>query len=359
MSLNFKLFEIKAQNSQEIIFSAYVADEKAYRITVDITGRFKKKFLKILNGTYKHTYFDRVTEQSTEYEINGSNPLLNLQKYADDCSKFSHSVAILSASGITHQYTLHFYGIDYNMSKGMEPKAQHRANNFFFELHKISQMRIAANTTSYRPKPQEFATAEAASLKLEMYSTIEMLDFKIVFKQLLNDINNGVLSTAVSLGNRYEMYRKLFREFAELRKFDNLDLLKIIIDGQDTDLTDFEAISELTENIYGEAVSGEMIIQSVKDNYRDGTFDGLKVDTLDFSYETTWKYHQNKVLSKLLYFSKGERVKLTGWTDGERIRGLESIEFLRDNFIITSNDKNNLQREGFTIDGKKISIAWE
>lgn len=359
MSLDFKLFEIKAQGSQEIIFSAYVADEKAYRITVDITGRFKKKFLKILNGTYRHTYLDRVTEQSTEYEINGSNPLLNLQKYAADCNTFSHSVASISPSGITHQYTLHFYGIDYNMSKGMEPKAQHRANNFFFELHKISQMRIAANTTSYRPKPQEFATAEAASLKLEMYSTIEMLDFKIVFKQLLNDINNGVLSTAVSLGNCYEMYRKLFREFAELRKFDNLDLLKITIDGQDTNLTDFEAISELTENIYGEAVSGEMIIQSVKDNYRDDIYDGLKVDTLNFSYETTWKYPKNKVLSKILYFSKGEKVELTGFTDGERVRVLESVKFVRDNFLLTSNDMNNLQTEGFRVDGRKISINLE
>ena len=359
MSLNFKLFEVQTQGSEEIIFSAYVADKNAYRITVDLTSRFKKKFIKILNGTYKHVYFDKATEKSIEYKIDGDDPLENLQKYTVDCPKFSHSIAKVAPSNIRHQYTLHFYGIDYNMSKGMEPRAHHRANEFFFELHKISQMRIAANNTNFRPKPQEFATAEAASLKFEMYSTIDMLDFKIVFKQLLEDIENGVLSTAVSLGNRYEMYKKLFREFAELRKFDNLDMLRITIDGQEKDLIDFEAISELTEDMYGEEVSGEMIIQSVKDNYRDGVFDGLKVDTLNFSYETTWKYPKDNVLSKLLYFAKGEKVKLTGWTDGERTRDLESVEFLRDNFIISSTERTNLERRGFLVDGKKITLEVE
>lgn len=359
MSLKFKLFEIQTQNSEEIIFRAYVADENAYRITIDLTGRFKKKFIKILNGTYKHTYFDKATQKSIEYKIDGDNPLENLRKYAADCPKFSHSIAKVAPSNIKHQYTLHFYGIDYNMSKGMEPRAHHRATEFFFELHKISQIRIAANNTNYRSKPQEFATAEAASLKFEMYSTDDMVDFKIVFKQLLEDIEAGILSTSLVLGSRYSMYKKLFREFSELRKFDNLDLLQIIVDDKKADLTNFEAISELTENIYGDAVSGEMIIQSVKDNYRDGMYDGLKVDTLDFSFETTWKYPKNTVLSKLLYFAKGEKVKLTGTTDGERTRDLDSVEFIRDGFILSSTDKKKLQDNGFTVDGNTISINWE
>jgi len=358
MSLKFKLFEVQAQNSEEIIFRAYVADTNAYRITIDLTGRFKKKFIKILNGTYKHTYFDKATEKSIEYRINGSDPLENLRKYTDDCPKFSHSVAKVAPSNIKHQYTLHFYGIDYNMSKGMEPRAHHRANEFFFELHKISQIRIAANNTNH-PRPQEFATAEAASLKFEMYSTDDMVDFKIVFKQLLADIEAGILSTSLVLGNRYSMYKKLFREFSELKKFDNLDLLQITVDGQKTDLTDFEAISELTESIYGDSISGEMIIQSVKDNYRDGMYDGLKVDTLDFSFETTWKYPKNIVLSKLLYFAKGEKVELMGTTNGERTRELNSVKFVRDAFILSPVDTKKLKDNGFTVNGKTISINLE
>ena len=358
MSINYQLFEIKAQESQKIIFSAYVADEKAYRIITDVTGRFKKKLLKIMNGTYKHTYLDKITEESIEYKIDGTEPLQNLQKYADDCSMFSHTTAKISPSHIRHQYTLHFYGADYNMSKGMEPKAQHRANDFFFELGKISQMKIPANNY-LNEKPQEFTTAEAASLKLEMYSTREMVDFKIVFKQLLDDIQSGILSTEVALGNRYAMYKRLFKEFAKLIRFDNLDILTITIDGEDTNLTKFEDIANLSENVYGAVVDGEMIIQSVHDYYRDESLDGLVVDTLNFSQITTWKYPKNNTLSKFLHLAKGEKVELNGWTEGENTRSLESVEFLRDGFSVSSTSKQELQRNGLTVVDKKIIIDWE
>lgn len=358
MSVNFKLFEIKTQESEKTIFSAYVADEKAYRIITDVTGRFKKKFLKIMNGTYKHTYINKETEESKEYKINGNNPLQNLQKYANDCNTFTHTTAEISPSHIKHQYTLHFYGVDYNMSKGMEPKAQHRANDFFFELGRISQMKIPANNY-LNEKPQEFTTAEAASLKLEMYSTREMVDFKIVFKQLLDDIQNGILSTEVALGNRYAMYKRLFKEFAKLTRFNNLDTLTITIDGSDTNLTNFENIANLAENVYGAVVSGEMIIQSVHDYYRDESLDGLVVDTLNFSQITTWKYPKNNGLSKFLHLAKGEKVELDGWTEGENTRHLKSIKFSRDGFSISSASKQELQRAGLTVVDKKIIIDWE
>ncbi|MBL1243936.1 MAG: hypothetical protein COA39_006020 [Sulfurimonas sp.] len=358
MSVNFKLFEIKAQKSKKTIFSAYVADEKAYRIITDVTGRFKKKFLKIMRGVYKHTYMNKETEESIEYKIEGDNPLENLQKYANDCNTFSHTTAEISPSNIKHQYTLHFYGVDYNMSKGMEPKAQHRANDFFFELGKISQMKIPANNY-LNEKPQEFTTAEAASLKLEMYSTREMVDFKIVFKQLLDDIQSGILSTEVVLGNRYAMYKRLFKEFSKLTRFNNLDTLTIIIDGLDTNLTDFEDIANLAENVYGAVVDGEMIIQSVHDYYRDESLDGLIVDTLNFSQITTWKYPKNNALSKFLHLAKGEKVKLDGWTEGENTRRMKSLEFLRDGFSIPTTSKQELQRAGSTVIDKKLIIGWE
>jgi hypothetical protein len=88
-------------------------------------------------------------------------------------------------------------------------------------------------------------------------------------------------------------------------------------------------------------------------------YDGLKVDTLNFKYESTWKYPKDSILSKLLYFAKGEKVALTGFTDGERTRDLESVEFLRAEFIISSVEKANLERQGFTVDDKKITLNQE
>lgn len=355
MSVNFELFQITTVNSNQIIFSAFVLDEKTYRITTDLTGRFKNKFLNIMNGRYKHNYIDKNTEESLEYIINEGNAISNLRKYARDCAKFSHATATLSHSNIAHQYTLHFHGSDYNMSKGMEPKAAHRANEFFYELGKISQMRIPTNNyTSQRPS--EFTTAEAASLKLEMYSSIEMIDFKIVFKQLLVDISNRLLSTEATLGTRYKMYKRLLEKFSELVKFENLDLLTITIDGHPTDVKNFNAISELNSNTYGATISGQMIIQSVHDYYRDEHLDGLVVDTLDFSQLTTWKYQKNTELSKFFHSQKGEKVMLDGRTLSESTRILVSIEFLNSAFSLSSNDEAKLKDNGCRVIGKKIIL---
>lgn len=355
MSVNFELFEVKTVNSDEIIFSAFVRDEKTYRITADLTGRFKKKFLNIMNGLYKHMYVDQNTEESHEYIIDEGDALANLRKYVSDCAEFSHTIVTLSPSNISHQYTLHFYGIDYNMSKGMEPKAAHRAYDFFYELGKISQMRIPANNYLSQ-KPSEFTTAEAASLKLEMYSSVEMVDFKIVFKQLLEDIKNGALSSEAVLADRYKMYKRLLSHFKELVKFTNLDLLSITIDGEETKLTNFNAISELGTNIYGATISGQMVIQSVHDYYRNEVLDGLVVDTLSFSQITTWKYPKNNTLSKFLHNAKGEQVLLIGNTTGENLRSLVSIEFLNDSFTLSDEDEQHLKDDGFAVIGKKILL---
>ena len=358
MSVNFELFEVKTQDTQEILFSAYARDAKAYRVIVDITGRFKKKFIRIMEGSYKHTYTNNQTEATHEYVIDGDDPIENLRKYSQDCPSFSHTVAEVSPSNIRHQFTLHFTGSDYNMEKGMEPRAAHKAYDFFYELAKISQMRVSANNYIDQ-KPQEFTTAEAASLKLEMYSSVEMTDFKFVLKKILQDIENGVLSTEASIGNRFAMYKRIFKEFSSLGGFKNLDELTVMVDGDDTNITDFKAISELSSDMYGDTASGEMIIQSVHDYYRGEDLDGLVVDTLNFSKITTWKYPKSEALSKLLHKAKGERVKLHGATASETIRYLGSIEFMRDDFVILEEERASVISDGFTFIDKKISIASE
>lgn len=354
MSVQFELFEV-VSNSNEIIFSAFVRDINAYRITKDITGRFKKKFLKIMAGEYSHSYIEKDTEESRTYSINEVDALENLRKYARDCALFSHTTSRLSPSNITHQFTLHFSGSDYNMNKGMEPKAAHKANEFFYELNKISQMRHPANNYLDH-KPQEFTTAEAASLKLEMYSTVEMSSFKSVLIQLLNDIHNRSLSTESNLEYTYPMYKRLLKTFEGLEKFINLDQLKITVNNIDYSLTDFTSITALSSEIYGREISGEMIIQSVHDYYRDETYDGLIVDTPSFSQMTTWKYLKNEVISKILYKAKGESVRLTGSTSTETIRMLRSVEFLREDFDLTQEEKTALYENGLSIINKKIIL---
>ena len=83
----FKLFRILTL-TEKIIFEAYVKDKKTYRITKDLSGNFKNKFLRIMNDEYLHKYLDKENETIEVYRISENDAIANLNKYATDSIDF-------------------------------------------------------------------------------------------------------------------------------------------------------------------------------------------------------------------------------------------------------------------------------
>jgi len=359
MSLQFKKFEVKTP-SGEIIFFAYVADKEAFRIVQDATGGFEKIFVSLIKGEFSYSLYNEETRSIEEYTINTGDALRNISEYIEILPTFSHTQASLDDAAIYHQYSLHFHGADYNMHKGMEPKSQEKVMLFFYAIHTIMHysLTLAANNPHY--KPQNFSTAEAASIKLDMYSTVDMTIFKEAFVYVLEDLECGSARQLETLSeNIQKVYKKLLQKFSELSKFHNLDLLKVTLNGRVYTIDDFKNIAELSQGIMQRPLSTTCVIQSVKDNYRDDMYDALVADTKSFSHETTWKYEKNEALSKFLYFKKGEVVKLSGMKVSEHIRFLDSVEFLREDFDMTDHEVERLQegRINVSTSRKKITLS--
>lgn len=343
----FKLFRILTL-TEKIIFEAYVKDKKTYRISKDLSGNFKNKFLKIMNGEYTHKYINKETENIDVYYINENDALSNLNKYVTDCPRFFNQTAIFIDSPVHNQFSLHFKGSDYNMSDGMNPSSAKKATDFFYQLSRI--MVSSANIQT-----EEFATYEAASLKMDFSTSNDFPLFKETFQKLLNDFKRGTLSTQAQVGD-YNLYIKILKLFKDY-KFENLAELQIDIDSNQGDrINDFSRIKSIALGTYGREKRGSFVIQSVNDYYRDTSLDGLIVDTQDFSELTTWKYAKNEILSKFLYAQKGESVYLTGKTISEKSRMLESIFFERENFVIAELQKNRLIQSGFHVLNNKITL---
>ena len=189
----FKLFRILTL-TEKIIFEAYVKDKKTYRISKDLSGNFKNKFLKIMNGEYTHKYINKETENIDVYYINENDALSNLNKYVTDCPRFFNQTAIFIDSPVHNQFSLHFKGSDYNMSDGMNPSSAKKATDFFYQLSRI--MVSSANIQT-----EEFATYEAASLKMDFSTSNDFPLFKETFQKLLNDFKRGTLSTQAQVGD--------------------------------------------------------------------------------------------------------------------------------------------------------------
>lgn len=358
MSLQFKKFEVKTPRG-EVIFFAYVADEEAFRIVQDATGGFEKIFTSLIKGKFSYSLYNEETNRVEEYTINTGNALQNINKYIEILPTFSHTCASLDEAAMYHQYSLHFHGADYNMKKGMEPKSQEKVMLFFYAIHTIMHysLTLAANNPHY--KPQNFSTAEAASIKLDMYSTSDMTLFKNAFSYVLEDLQSGVLRELEDVSeNIQKVYKKLLQKFSELSKFHNLDKLEVILNEQSYVFRDFKNIADLSQSIMRLPLSSRCVIQSVKDNYRDGVYDALVADTPNFSHETTWKFEKNEALSNFLYFKKGEVVKLSGMKISEHIRLLDSVEFLREDFDMTEREAQLLQEGGITLlpSRKKLKV---
>ena len=343
----FKLFRILTL-TEKIIFEAYVKDKKTYRITKDLSGNFKNKFLRIMNDEYLHKYLDKENETIEVYRISENDAIANLNKYATDCHRFFNQKAIFIDSLIHNQFSLHFKGSDYNMSDGMNPSSAKKATDFFYQLSRIM-------VSSEDIPTEEFATYEAASLKMDFSTSTDFPLFKKTFQKLLNDFKRGVLSLENQVTD-YKLYMRILKLFKDY-KFENLAELQIDIDSNVGDkIKDFSRIKSIALGTYGIEKKGSFVIQSVNDYYRNTALDGLIVDTQNFSELTTWKYPKNEILSKFLYSQKGESVYLTGKTISEKSRMLESILFERQNFEISLSQRNKLIENGFNIQNNKITL---
>lgn len=358
MSLDFKLFTIRTEND-EILFQAYVADKEAYRIVTDTTGRFTKKFLRIINGRYSVEYFDNETQTYEKIEIASGDALENLRTYQQKAYLFSSSVVTIENADIRFQFALHFHGADYNMRRGMEPRAQHKVNDFFYSLTQIAKTPTAANNESYRPdtKPENFSVAKAASIKLELYSTVDYMPFQTTLKEVVDDVKSNALRSNPSFE---KLYKKVFKLFCSLERFYNLTQLDIAVgNSYKESLERFDDISSMSASLYGrEQTHNNLVIQLVKDNYRDGVYDALIVDTFDLSFETIWKYEKSDHLSKFLYYKKGEQVDLTGIQSGEHTFFLQKIRFLRRDFALSDSERDLLMRANCMIldDAREIIL---
>lgn len=254
-------FEFKklysANNPNDYIFRAYVADKNTYRIVCDKNNLFKNIFLSIIRGEYKMYKLNKPHNEYEEILINNDNIIDNIKQYINmQQSEKLKNRFMLNETNLVSAISYHFEGPDFNYEQGMLPTAFNKSNNIVFGIS-------AAISNDYDMQEQ-FILQRAGSLIYDLYIPENENIEKI--KNVIININNNTNNIQENNEYMYNISKYLY----DLRKIKNLESLQLTFYDNETITINMNNI----EQIYNRVRKDYITIRGVPDRYsnKDNSF---------------------------------------------------------------------------------------
>lgn len=314
---------------EELAFHAYVANDKYYRVLVDLNKLYEELFLDIIKGDYKleyissNDYLEDNFSNKQQLKIEGSDSLENLKKFCE-LQNIHGYIVEYKEDVIENYFTMIFDGTDYGMIQGMSLDAIGNATSL------MKKMYVAANNSSYSNAFQE---AKAGSLEMGI-ATAEYDEFsKGVLEKLFVDIHKQQINidlVNIENGSR-KLYKSLLMKLSkELKRFKNLSKINILINNTTCILDDFEYIYDKADKIYGENVFYEKAIVDSLGTFKDNPNDFiLKID-ISSGARIHCHFYKDDMSDKdinRLSVSRGKEINIYGVKDTLRTITLERFDF--------------------------------
>ena len=263
---DFRMYLKMLEGSEEhdvLAFRAFVIDEETYYY-LDVPGfgvdkTYKDLFLDIITGRFALDYYNIDDIGNPDAELHQYR--LESQTIIDRIEEAK--VFVYNSFGLELGYreiemetmvAFRFDGHDLNLAYGLSPKSA--GEIFAFSNEFVTTMSPANNK-----KFGEILQVEPKAASTTVPYIREKIDDDAIeiVKKVIGDINAKSIDRAFAnqTDNEYAvMYKKLIKQFKDIRKFKDLKTFEVIFGEQRYAIDDFEKLNKIESQLYNEQVAG-------------------------------------------------------------------------------------------------------